>query len=70
VIGLAAAGLTGLGVPYALAVGLWVLAALSAVTFGQRVLAVRTATQPARDGDPSGEGARPREPGPSTGGTG
>jgi CDP-diacylglycerol--glycerol-3-phosphate 3-phosphatidyltransferase len=70
VIGLAAAGLAGLGVPYALAAGLWVLAALSAVTFGQRVLAVRAATQPARDGDPSGEGARPREPGPSTGGTG
>jgi CDP-diacylglycerol--glycerol-3-phosphate 3-phosphatidyltransferase len=40
-IGLAAAGLSGLGVPYILPVGLWALAALSAFTFGQRVLAVR-----------------------------
>jgi CDP-diacylglycerol--glycerol-3-phosphate 3-phosphatidyltransferase len=41
VIGLTAAGLSGLGVPYVLPVGLWLLAAISAVTFGQRVLAVR-----------------------------
>ncbi len=40
-IALAAAGLAGLGVPYVLPVGLWVLAAASAFTFGQRVLAVR-----------------------------
>ena len=40
VIGLVAIGLSGLGVPYVLAVGLWLLAALSAVTFGQRVVAV------------------------------
>ena len=40
-IGLVAAGLAGLGVPYVLPAGLWVLAALSAFTFGQRVLAVR-----------------------------
>lgn len=44
VIGLAAAGLAGLGVPYVLAVGLWVLAFLSTVTLAQRVLAVRQAT--------------------------
>ena len=43
VIGLAAIGLAGLGVPYVLPVGLWVLAALSAFTFGQRVYAVRKA---------------------------
>jgi CDP-diacylglycerol--glycerol-3-phosphate 3-phosphatidyltransferase len=42
-IGLVAAGLDGLGVPYVLAIGLWVLAALSTVTFGQRVVAVRRA---------------------------
>lgn len=42
-IGLAAAGLSGLGVPYVLPVGLWLLAALSTVTFGQRVVAVRRA---------------------------
>ncbi len=40
-ITLVAVGLTGLGVPYVLAIGLWVLAALSLVTFGQRVNAVR-----------------------------
>jgi CDP-diacylglycerol--glycerol-3-phosphate 3-phosphatidyltransferase len=40
-ITLVAAGLTGLGVPYVLAIGLWVLAVLSLVTFGQRVHAVR-----------------------------
>jgi len=44
VIGLVAIGLTGLGVPYVLAVGLWVLAVLSTVTLAQRVLAVRQAT--------------------------
>lgn len=42
-IGLVAAGLSGLGVPYILPVGLWILAVLSTVTFGQRVLAVRQA---------------------------
>lgn len=39
-IGLVATGLAGLGVPYVLPVGLWVLAAASAFTFGQRVHAV------------------------------
>jgi CDP-diacylglycerol--glycerol-3-phosphate 3-phosphatidyltransferase len=42
-IGLVAIGLAGLGVPYVLPAGLWVLAAASAFTFGQRVLAVRRA---------------------------
>lgn len=41
VIALVAAGLTGLGVPYVLAIGLWALAVLSTVTFGQRVAVVR-----------------------------
>jgi CDP-diacylglycerol---glycerol-3-phosphate 3-phosphatidyltransferase len=40
-IGLVAAGLSGLGVPYVLPVGLWLLAAASTFTFGQRVLAAR-----------------------------
>jgi CDP-diacylglycerol--glycerol-3-phosphate 3-phosphatidyltransferase len=40
-IGLGATGLSGLGVPYVLPVGLWLLAAVSAFTFGQRVLAAR-----------------------------
>jgi len=38
-IGLVAAGLAGLGVPYVLPIGLWALAAVSAFTFGQRVIA-------------------------------
>ena len=42
-IGLVAIGLSGLGVPYVLPVGLWILAVLSAFTFGQRVYAVRKA---------------------------
>jgi phosphatidylinositol phosphate synthase len=41
-ITLVAAGLTGLGVPYVLAIGLWALAVLSLVTLGQRVNAVRS----------------------------
>jgi len=42
-IGLGAIGLSGLGVPYILPIGLWILAVLSAFTFGQRVFAVRKA---------------------------
>jgi CDP-diacylglycerol---glycerol-3-phosphate 3-phosphatidyltransferase len=39
-------GLTGLGVPFVLAIGLWVLAVASTVTFVQRVLVVRKAVGP------------------------
>src|ERR1017187_4814087 len=46
IIILLSTGLSGLGVPYALPVGLWALAALSTVTFGQRVLVVRRAVGP------------------------
>ena len=46
-VGLVSAGLTGLGVPYVLAIGLWALAVLTAVTFGQRVWAVRQPALPA-----------------------
>jgi hypothetical protein len=35
------AGLAGLGVPYVLPIGLWVLAVASTVTFFQRVVAAR-----------------------------
>jgi CDP-diacylglycerol--glycerol-3-phosphate 3-phosphatidyltransferase len=49
-IGLVATGLAGLGVPYVLAVGLWLLAAASAVTFGQRVVAVRQSAARAEGG--------------------
>jgi CDP-diacylglycerol--glycerol-3-phosphate 3-phosphatidyltransferase len=40
VVGLVSAGLSGLGLPYILAVGLWLLAIASAVTVGQRLLRV------------------------------
>jgi CDP-diacylglycerol---glycerol-3-phosphate 3-phosphatidyltransferase len=42
-IGLVATGLAGLGVPYVLPAGLWLLAVVSTVTFGQRVVAVHRA---------------------------
>ena len=41
IVALVAAGLDGLGVPYALNVGLWLLAVASAITVVQRLLAVR-----------------------------
>jgi CDP-diacylglycerol--glycerol-3-phosphate 3-phosphatidyltransferase len=44
-IALVAAGLDGLGVPYVLPAGLWVLAVASAFTFGQRVLAVHRSSR-------------------------
>lgn len=40
VVGLVSAGLGGLGMPYILAVGLWLLAVASAITVGQRLLCV------------------------------
>ena len=54
VIGLVATGLAGLGVPYVLPAGLWVLAVASAITFGQRVLAVRRAAAAAAGADSGG----------------
>jgi CDP-diacylglycerol--glycerol-3-phosphate 3-phosphatidyltransferase len=57
VIGLVSAGLTGLGVPYVLPVGLWALAAASTVTFGQRVLVVRQAVGPGAGERTAGERA-------------
>jgi CDP-diacylglycerol--glycerol-3-phosphate 3-phosphatidyltransferase len=41
IITLLGAGLTGLGVPFALDIALWVLAVLQIVTVIQRMLAVR-----------------------------
>jgi CDP-diacylglycerol--glycerol-3-phosphate 3-phosphatidyltransferase len=41
VVVLTAAGLCGLGVPYVLSIGLWLLAAASAITFVQRMIAAR-----------------------------
>jgi CDP-diacylglycerol--glycerol-3-phosphate 3-phosphatidyltransferase len=51
------AGLTGLGVPFVLAIGLWVLAVASAVTFVQRVLVVRKAVGPGAAAQPGAAGA-------------
>jgi CDP-diacylglycerol--glycerol-3-phosphate 3-phosphatidyltransferase len=41
VVVLLAAGLAGLGVPYVLAAGLWLLAVAGVITVGQRMVAVR-----------------------------
>lgn len=54
-VALVAAGLAGLGVPYALPVGLWVLAAASAITVVQRLVAVHRTM---REGDPAVWGKR------------
>lgn len=54
---LVGAGLTGLGVPYALAIALWALAGLSTVTFGQRVLAVYQAANKGTSPDGPQSGA-------------
>lgn len=43
IIALTAIGFEGLGIPYALAIGIWTLLALSAVTVVQRILIVRAA---------------------------
>lgn len=63
-IGLVAAGVAGLGVPYVLAIGLWAVAVASAFTFGQRVLAVRRAAAALGDDVPASPkaeaGTRPR----------
>jgi CDP-diacylglycerol--glycerol-3-phosphate 3-phosphatidyltransferase len=55
-IGLVAAGLAGLGVPYVLPIGLWALAAVSAFTFGQRVIAAHRSAADAAAGQAGGRG--------------
>jgi CDP-diacylglycerol---glycerol-3-phosphate 3-phosphatidyltransferase len=55
-IGLVAIGLSGLGVPYVLPIGLWFLAAASAFTFGQRVLAARRSAAELAAGSPEAPG--------------
>jgi CDP-diacylglycerol---glycerol-3-phosphate 3-phosphatidyltransferase len=71
------AGLTGLGVPFVLAIGLWVLAVASTVTFVQRVLGVRKAVGPGAAAQPAGAagaagpagGTGPRGPGHNAAGS-
>jgi CDP-diacylglycerol--glycerol-3-phosphate 3-phosphatidyltransferase len=41
IVSLVAIGLTGLGVPYVLAIGLWLLSIASVITVAQRYIAVR-----------------------------
>src|SRR5262249_34719087 len=67
-IGLTSAGLSGLGVPYVLAIGLWALAALSAVTFGQRVHAVYAQAGEGPPDAAGGAGSRPGRSQPPAGG--
>ena len=72
VVVLVAAGLTGLGVPFVLAIGLWLVAAGSTITFAQRVLVVRKAVGPGAPpraaaggaGQPAA-GTTPGNPGPA-----
>jgi CDP-diacylglycerol---glycerol-3-phosphate 3-phosphatidyltransferase len=63
-IALVSAGLAGLGVPYVLPVGLWVLAVASTVTFGQRVMAARRSAAELA----AAEAAGTAEPAPPTAG--
>jgi CDP-diacylglycerol--glycerol-3-phosphate 3-phosphatidyltransferase len=72
VVVLVAAGLTGLGVPFVLAIGLWLVAAGSTITFAQRVLVVRKAVGPGAapraatgDAGPPAAGTTPESPGPA-----
>jgi CDP-diacylglycerol--glycerol-3-phosphate 3-phosphatidyltransferase len=56
IVVLVGTGLDGLGVPYVLAVALWLLVAASTVTVGQRLVTVyrqsRARTDPAQAGRP------------------
>jgi len=67
---LVAAGLTGLGVPFVLAIGMWALAVLTTVTFGQRVLVVRRAVGPRAAGGGAGAGDSGAGPSADTPGEG
>jgi CDP-diacylglycerol--glycerol-3-phosphate 3-phosphatidyltransferase len=63
-IGLVAAGLAGLGVPYVLPIGLWALAAVSLFTFGQRVRAARQSVAALAAADAAGPAGDQRDQGP------
>jgi CDP-diacylglycerol--glycerol-3-phosphate 3-phosphatidyltransferase len=59
ILGLTGAGLHGLGVPYALHVALWLLAAASLWTVGQRIVAVHRSARAAAGPDPAEPAAGP-----------
>jgi CDP-diacylglycerol--glycerol-3-phosphate 3-phosphatidyltransferase len=66
-IGLTAVGLSGLGIPYVLPIGLWALAAGSLVTLGQRMHAVhRSAAEQAKDTEERAGQAEPAAPAPAS----
>jgi CDP-diacylglycerol--glycerol-3-phosphate 3-phosphatidyltransferase len=61
-IGLISIGLSGLGVPYVLPIGLWALAAGSLFTFGQRIRAVHSSAAEQAEAGPAQAG--PAQAGP------
>jgi CDP-diacylglycerol--glycerol-3-phosphate 3-phosphatidyltransferase len=66
-IGLTAVGLSGLGIPYILPIGLWALAAGSLVTLGQRMHAVhRSAAEQAKQAKERAGQAEPAAPAPAS----
>lgn len=69
-IALVAAGLDGLGVPYVLPAGLWILAVLTTITLGQRVWAVREGTAAAAKDEDEAAGAPARDDGADRAGQG
>jgi phosphatidylinositol phosphate synthase len=62
IVGLAGTGLHGLGVPYALHVALWALAAASVWTVGQRIAAVRRSALEAERARGRGGPEQPLDP--------
>ncbi len=66
-VALVAAGLTGLGVPFVLAIGLWAVAVGSTITFGQRVWVVRKAVGPGAEGGAAPTGLPRQRGAPPTG---
>jgi len=69
-IALVAAGLDGLGVPYVLPAGLWILAVLTTITLGQRVWAVRKGIAAAAKDKDEAAGAPARDDGDGRAGQG
>jgi phosphatidylinositol phosphate synthase len=56
-IGLTAIGLSGLGIPYVLPIGMWAVAAGSAITLGQRMRCVQQDAKAKRAAQPAGDPA-------------
>jgi CDP-diacylglycerol--glycerol-3-phosphate 3-phosphatidyltransferase len=65
IVALVGTGLHGLGVPYALHVALWLLAAASVWTVGQRIMAVHRSARDAQAGSGRSGAAPPPDPAPN-----